>query len=106
MSEKKKEKEEGCQMQHKQSKKRHSSQGGHTHTLEDSYESSSFAEDYPHFMCLPSGEEQKACFRDFVKATSTESLRQEVCVVCGQELWLSEGKHQKKKEKGKLTMCG
>lgn len=47
--------------------------------------------DVSNFMKLPTYEEQKACYRAFRFATSNEALSHSICVVCGREMWSSEG---------------
>jgi len=47
--------------------------------------------DVSSFMRLPTHEEQKACYRAFRLATSNEALLHSICVVCGREMWTSEG---------------
>ncbi|KAI9566421.1 hypothetical protein HD554DRAFT_2274986 [Boletus coccyginus] len=50
--------------------------------------------EYPIFMKLPTKDEQRASYRAFREATSNDALLQCVCVVCGRELWATEGSEQ------------
>lgn len=44
------------------------------------------------FMSIPTVEEKKACYREFIAATSNDALAMSICVVCARELSRSDGK--------------
>ena len=43
-------------------------------------------------MKIPSVEEEKDCYRNFVEGTSMHALSEEVCVVCMCQQWSWEGR--------------
>jgi hypothetical protein len=52
-------------------------------------------EDSSRYLELPTGEEVKACYKEFYKATSSAALAMAVCAVCGRQKLVQEGQFSK-----------
>ncbi len=50
---------------------------------------------YGDFLTISSPAETRSCYRNFIDVTLAKALLQEVCVVCMQTQWASEGAHSK-----------